>query len=431
MLTVIEALAGGTVRNVSAPAIGVGLTWKTCSTADCPAAGVASGACVAHLDEPELSAYLEGFSRGRSLDARGAVVGPQLLERVLHAAPVDSSGRTQLAAVRFDEAILRDVRFDDVTFRRDVSFDGADLSGSVSFRGAEFQGSARFAGTRFGGHPDFGAAVFSADAWFAAASFTGDVSFEGATFAGPVRFSEAAFAADASFAGATFGNDTAFEATSFGAIADFSGATFEIDAGFDRATFGGEPRFDGARFKGSHALPEVAPRASVAWSGPPLATWSSRAAASLIDHAIPLGILLVTGLADLALLQIQPAARVPFYLRAGGLAAVLFLGANLAQQGRTGQSLGKRTLGLRLLGERSRRPVGFRACLLRQLLHAVLDVLPLLAGWLWSRRDPKRQTAADKVLGTVVVSVGRHWHRANRAGPPPPPGGSGKGNGCC
>lgn len=415
---------------MSAPVFGVDLTWKACTREGCRGAGIGGGACLAHLDDPELTSYLEGFSRGRTLDARGAVIGPQLLESIIGAAPMDSTGRRRLGAIRFDHAVLGAARFEGVTFSRDVSFDEAELSGAVSFRRAVFEGSARFAGTRFGGHPDFGEAVFATDAWFAASRFAGDVTFAAATFAGPVRFAEADFAADASFAAASFEKDVVFEAAGFGGNVDFSGATFATDACFDRATFAGQPGFDGAAFKRSSALPEVASSASVAWSGPPLASWSSRAAASLIDHAIPLGLLLGSVLADLVLVRIQPAARVPFYLKGGGVAAVLFLWVNLAQQGRTGQSLGKRRLGLRLLSERTCRPIGFRACLLRQLLHVILDFLPLLGGWVWSRNDPKRQTPADKILGTVVVSIGRHWHQANRPLPPPPPPG-GSGSGCC
>jgi len=417
------------VTTVSAPVFGVDLTWKACDSAGCQGARIgAHGACLAHLDEGELASYLEGFSRGRTLDARGAVIGPELLERIIGAAPVDGSGRSRLGAVRFDQAALSDARFEGVTFARDISFDGAELSGAVSFRRAVFEGSARFAGTRFGGHPDFGEAVFTTDAWFAASSFAGDVSFAAASFAGPVRFAEVIFAADASFAGATFEKDAVFEATGFGGTADFGGATFETDASFDRTTFARDAGFDGASFKRSSALPQIASLTNVAWSGPPLASWSSRAAAWLIDHAVPLGVLLATALADLALVRIQPAARVPFYLKGGAVAAVLFMWFNLAQQGRTGQSLGKRRMGLRLLSERTRRPIGFRACLLRELLHVTLDILPFLAGWLWCRRDPKRQTLADRILGTVVVSVGRQWHQANRPLPPPPPRG---GSGCC
>ena len=422
---------GGTVQNVSAPAVGVDLSWKTCRSPGCRGVGVGvAGACLAHLDESELADLLAGFSRGRTLDARGATIGSGLLDRIIQAAPVDSSGQRRLSGIRFDGAALHDVGLDGVTFRLDVSFDGAELSGSVSFRQSVFEGSARFAGARFGGHPDFSGAVFGTDAWFAGASFAGDVSFESARFAGPVRFADAVFSADARFDGATFGNDASFQGAGFKGAADFSEASFDLDASFDRATFAGAPGFERATFRGPGGVPAVASLGSVTWSGSPLASWASRAAASLIDHGIPLGVLLVAGVADLALLGIRPAAQVPFYLPYGALAAVVFLCGNLAQQGRTGQSLGKRWLGLRLLSEASRRPVGFKVCVVRQLLHLVLDSLPLPVGWLRPLRDPKRQTVADKVLGTVVVSVGRKWHQANRPQPlPPAPPGSRAG--CC
>ncbi len=57
-----------------------------------------------------------------------------------------------------------------------------------------------------------------------------------------------------------------------------------------------------------------------------------------------------------------------------------------------GPGLAKAALAARVNGE------------LRDLAH-VLDSLPFYIGWLWPLWDTKRQTFADKVVKTVVVTV--------------------------
>jgi uncharacterized RDD family membrane protein YckC len=69
--------------------------------------------------------------------------------------------------------------------------------------------------------------------------------------------------------------------------------------------------------------------------------------------------------------------------------------------GRTGQTWGRRALGIRLVGADG-RPVGAGRALARDLAH-ILDGLPLYVGWLFPLWDAKRQTFADKVMNTVVV----------------------------
>jgi len=70
--------------------------------------------------------------------------------------------------------------------------------------------------------------------------------------------------------------------------------------------------------------------------------------------------------------------------------------------GATGQSPGKRVAGLRLIRESDGGLMGGGMGVLREILH-LLDTLALLLGWLWPLWDRKRQTFADKIVGTVVV----------------------------
>jgi uncharacterized RDD family membrane protein YckC len=72
------------------------------------------------------------------------------------------------------------------------------------------------------------------------------------------------------------------------------------------------------------------------------------------------------------------------------------------RQGRTGYTLGKEAVGIRLVGISTGQPIGAGLSFVRQLAH-VLDNLACYLGWLWPLWDPKNQTLADKVMSTVVV----------------------------
>ena len=70
--------------------------------------------------------------------------------------------------------------------------------------------------------------------------------------------------------------------------------------------------------------------------------------------------------------------------------------------GSTGQSLGKRTMNLRLIGEETGQPVGPLLAFVRDICH-IVDSLICYVGWLFPLWDAKRQTVADKIMKTVVV----------------------------
>jgi hypothetical protein len=61
-------------------------------------------------------------------------------------------------------------------------------------------------------------------------------------------------------------------------------------------------------------------------------------------------------------------------------------------------------VGITLLGEETGQPIGAGMAFVRDLAH-ILDSLPFYLGWLWPLWDGKRQTFADKVVKTVVVSA--------------------------
>lgn len=72
------------------------------------------------------------------------------------------------------------------------------------------------------------------------------------------------------------------------------------------------------------------------------------------------------------------------------------------RQGRTGYTLGKAAVGIRLVGVTSGRPIGTALSLVRQLAH-IFDSLVCYLGWLWPLWDSRNQTLADKVMNTVVL----------------------------
>jgi uncharacterized RDD family membrane protein YckC len=87
----------------------------------------------------------------------------------------------------------------------------------------------------------------------------------------------------------------------------------------------------------------------------------------------------------------------------GGLVSLGFGIWNLVlRQGRTGYTLGKTVVGIRLVDAGSDVPIGAALCFLRQLAH-VLDTVLCGLGWVWPLWDGRRQTYADKVVGSVVV----------------------------
>ncbi|MFF4035277.1 RDD family protein [Streptomyces sviceus] len=127
---------------------------------------------------------------------------------------------------------------------------------------------------------------------------------------------------------------------------------------------------------------------------PPYANWGQRFLGTLVDmlvFAVPY-ILVGVGAAN------KTAALVILgYLVIIGLAIWL-----LIMEGRTGQTPGKKALGIRLVRESDGQPLGVGMAFVRRLAH-FLDSLACYLGWLWPAWDAKRQTFADKVCSSIVI----------------------------
>jgi uncharacterized RDD family membrane protein YckC len=139
-------------------------------------------------------------------------------------------------------------------------------------------------------------------------------------------------------------------------------------------------------------------------TGAEYAHWGLRVGSYLVDLAIPLVAALVLGF----VLGFAASGDPTIAVILGGIVWLGVLGFviwnNGYRQGTTGQSIGKKVVGTKLVRNADGQYVGFGMSFLRQLAH-VLDGLPLYIGYLWPIWDPQKQTFADKVCDTVVVRV--------------------------
>jgi len=132
------------------------------------------------------------------------------------------------------------------------------------------------------------------------------------------------------------------------------------------------------------------PTSAAGWTGPPLADWGRRAGANLIDYTGPIVVAIIFQFVSSVLGILLSLAALAWGIYNGYL------------QGETGQSYGKKQLGLRLVLESDGQYIGGGEGIGRFFLH-IIDALPCYLGFLWPLWDAKRQTFADKVMGTLVI----------------------------
>lgn len=123
--------------------------------------------------------------------------------------------------------------------------------------------------------------------------------------------------------------------------------------------------------------------------GPQLAHWGLRAGGYLIDALISVAI------------------TFPFLLVDESLGNVVSIAVAVGfgyLTGTTGQTPGRKVIGIKALREADGQVLGAGAGIGRQFLH-ILDALPCLLGFFWPIWDAKKQTFADKIIKSVVVKV--------------------------
>ena len=93
---------------------------------------------------------------------------------------------------------------------------------------------------------------------------------------------------------------------------------------------------------------------------------------------------------------------------------LMFLGMALAigiwiwnrvfKMGNTGQSVGKKMFGLKLINATTGQPIGAGQSFVRELIHGLANQVIYLS-YLWMLWDPNRQTLGDMVVKSAVIKV--------------------------
>ncbi|WP_316777079.1 RDD family protein [Streptomyces sasae] len=149
----------------------------------------------------------------------------------------------------------------------------------------------------------------------------------------------------------------------------------------------GYPQQPGYPQQGGYGYPQQGYGAT-----PPYANWGQRFLGTLVDGLVFLVpyILVIVG------------KNTPALMAIGAIALIGLAIWQLIMEGRTGQTVGKKALGIRLVKEATGQPIGVGMAFVRRIAH-FLDSLACYLGWLWPAWDAKRQTFADKVCGTIVI----------------------------
>lgn len=128
-----------------------------------------------------------------------------------------------------------------------------------------------------------------------------------------------------------------------------------------------------------------------------LATWLQRVGGAFIDGIIIWAILLVG-------MMLSGGDTGGLLYGLASLVATGFGIWQLWQQGVTGQTIGKRVMSLKVVNEAAAQPIGGPFSIARAVLH-LLDWFPCFIGFLFPIWDSKRQTFADKIAKTVVITT--------------------------
>lgn len=158
----------------------------------------------------------------------------------------------------------------------------------------------------------------------------------------------------------------------------------------------------------------------------PIAGFGSRALALIIDSLLSLiglipvivGVgLLIAGFPETTVDEYGYSQTVdgtsnPGLLTTGGLLIalgfLLMIGIQIwnriFKMGRTGQSVGKKAMGIKLINEQTGQPIGALQSFVRELLGGLINQVFYLS-YLWMLWDDNKQTLHDKVVHSTVITV--------------------------
>ncbi|MFD7788707.1 RDD family protein [Streptomyces nojiriensis] len=141
---------------------------------------------------------------------------------------------------------------------------------------------------------------------------------------------------------------------------------------------------------------------------PPLAHWGLRVGAALLDGLIIAGPMYALIGLGAAVASDESTEAIAGILSLLGM--LCFLGMAIFQvykEGTTGQTIGKKVVGISLHREADGATLGFGMAFVRKLAH-ILDSAACYLGYFWPLWDEKNQTFADKVCSTVVIKVNKN-----------------------
>lgn len=158
-----------------------------------------------------------------------------------------------------------------------------------------------------------------------------------------------------------------------------------------------------------HGLPTSHSRRSdglnvIEFGVPPLAIWSDRALATLIDIAIFFTPFVVSVLIAASASPDTSFAKLAVMMILGAVTSVAVWFGQVWLEGTRGQTIGKMILGIVVVSRYNVLTIGFDKALSRNFVKLFLDVAPLGMGLSAIRKDNTlRQTQADQSVETVVL----------------------------
>ncbi|MFJ7587451.1 RDD family protein [Streptomyces sp. NPDC097617] len=160
---------------------------------------------------------------------------------------------------------------------------------------------------------------------------------------------------------------------------------------------------------GAYPQQGMYPQPGMPGSGmPPLAHWGLRVASYLLDLLIIAGPMYALMGLGAAVATDESTEAIAGILSLIGMLYTLGMAIfQLYKEGTTGQSFGKKIVGISLHRELDGSTVGFGMAFVRKLAH-FLDGIACYIGYLWPLWDEKKQTFADKVCATVVIKVNKN-----------------------
>ncbi|WP_433824547.1 RDD family protein [Actinoplanes sp. CA-015351] len=138
-------------------------------------------------------------------------------------------------------------------------------------------------------------------------------------------------------------------------------------------------------------------------AAPAYASWIQRVGAYLIDGIIVAPFSILAATVGQSTDEVTGLTSLNAFYYVFILLAIALQGYNRwFQAGKTGQSWGRKALGIRLVGLADGQPIGAGKAFLRDLAHFI-DGIICYIGFLFPLWDAKKQTIADKIVSTVVV----------------------------